>query len=68
MDNLSETVSVGGIDYVIRGIPFGQIPVWQMITKNGKELTGDEFMGLPDADKDALAAAVEKYIDKLNQG
>lgn len=63
---MSETVTVGGLDYVIRGIPFGTNPVWRLISKDGKELTGYEFMALSDADKEALAGAVEKYIGKLN--
>jgi hypothetical protein len=64
--SLDETITVGGKDYVISGIPYGTLPVWQMLSRDGKKLTGEEFMALPDADKDQLMAAVQGYIDKLN--
>jgi phage gpG-like protein len=64
--SLDETITVGGNTYVISGIPFGSIPVWQMLSRDGEKLTGDQFMALPDADKDQLMAAVQKYVAKLN--
>lgn len=61
-------VNVGGREYQIDGIPFGSVPAWQMIKREGQPLTSEQWESLPTAEKDQLFAHVQAYINKLNGG
>ena len=61
------SVGVGGSTYEISGIPYGTVPVWKLIKKDGQALTHSSFDALPGPDKIALAGHVKTYVDDLNR-
>ena len=59
-------VTVENSQYVIEGIAYGTMPAWKLIKRNGTPLTAEQFNGLPDADKQALATHVQQHINGLS--
>jgi len=59
-------VTVGGREYEIGGIPYGQLPVWKLIKQGGQPMTHQMFEQLPEADKRALFDYVQQHIASLS--
>lgn len=58
-------MTISNITYTITGIPFGTVAISEMIYIDGKKIGSAEFEALPQADKQALSIAVQRYIARL---
>ena len=58
-------VAVGAHQYEIFGLSYGGVPAWKMLRQNGQSITASSFNGLPEEDKHALLAHIQRYIANL---